>query len=278
MPRMKISPLSRDRHVLYELSVQGVEYDLDFFERVYRKHRGGRFRLLREDFCGTAAKACAWVLRGRDHRAWGVDLHAPTLAWARRHHLARMGGAARRVTLVRGDVRTPRRPKVDVVAAMNFSFWVFKDRDTLRGYFRQVRRSLRPGGLFFANVFGGTEGMDTIEETRRIPPQQGPDGLRVPSFTYVWEQKRFNPITHDLLCYIHFRFRDGREMRRAFTYDWRFWTLPEIREVMEEAGFPRSEVYVEGWDEKRNKPDEKYRLRTSFETQAGWLAMVVGIV
>jgi len=274
---MQISPLSRDRHVLYELSVQGVEYDLDFFERVYRNLRGRRFHTLREDFCGTAAKACAWVARGPDHFAWGVDHNARALAWARRHHLARMGPAARRVVLVRGDVRTRRRPRVDVVAAMNFSFWVFKRRDTLLAYFRSVRRSLRPGGLFFANAFGGTDATGTLVETRRIAPAQGPDGLRVPSFTYVWEQKRFNPITHDLLCLIHYRFRDGTEIRRAFTYDWRLWTLPEMRELMDEAGFARCEVYVEGWDEKHNRSDEVYRRRVSFENQLGWLAVLVGV-
>lgn len=274
---MKISPLSRDRHVLYELSVQSVDYDLDCFERIYRTLRGGRFRLLREDFCGTAAGACAWVARRRENLAWGVDLDARTLAWGRRHHVEPLGEAGRRVVLVRGDVRTPRRPRVDVVAAMNFSFWVFKRRDVLRDYFRQVRRSLRPGGLFFANMFGGTESMDTMIESRRIPTTQGPDGLRVPSFTYDWEQKRFDPISHDLLCYIHYRFRDGTGIRRAFTYDWRFWSLPEIREVMEEAGFASSEVYLEGWDEKHNRSDEIYRRRVSFENQLGWIALVVGL-
>ena len=273
---MKISPLSRDPHVLYELSVQGVEYDLDFFERVYRNLRGRRFKRLREDFCGTAAKACAWVARSPDHLAWGVDHDARTLAWGRRHHVAPLGRAGQRVVLIQDDVRAVRNPKVDVVAAMNFSYWVFKDRDTLRDYFRSVRRSLRPGGLFFANVFGGTNAMEPLVERRRIPASQGPDGLRVPSFTYVWEQKRFNTINHDLLCYIHFRFRDGSEIRRAFTYDWRYWTLPELTELMREAGFARSDVYVEGWDEENHRSSEVYRRRTFLENQLGWIAMVVG--
>ena len=49
-----------DRHALYEAAVQGVEYDLDFFQRVHRALNGRAFTRFREDFCGTAAMACAW--------------------------------------------------------------------------------------------------------------------------------------------------------------------------------------------------------------------------
>src|SRR5690242_11707983 len=56
-----------DRHALYEVAVQGVDWDLDFLERVWRyRHPGRAPRRFREDFCSTAALATAWVLRGRD--------------------------------------------------------------------------------------------------------------------------------------------------------------------------------------------------------------------
>ena len=37
-------------------------------------------------------------------------------------------------------------------------------------------------------------------------------------FKYVWEQKRFDPITHDCEFFIHFRFPDGSALERAFHY------------------------------------------------------------
>jgi SAM-dependent methyltransferase len=274
---MPLSPLRRDPHALYEASVLSAEYDLDFFARVYRRHRGRPFRLLREDFCGTAALACAWVRRGPRHYAWGVDHDPRVLAWAARHHLPRLRRAASRVALLRRDVRRLLHPKVDVVAAMNFSYWTFKGRDTLREYFRQARRSLRPGGMLFVNAFGGTEAMREMTERRRIRSSQGPDGLRIPGFTYVWEQVRFNPVDHHLLCHIHFRLGDGTWLRRAFHYDWRLWTLPEIQELMIEAGFRAAEVYVEGWDDEKGESDGIYRPRRRFTNQEGWLANIVGL-
>ncbi len=276
-PPARRSPLARDPHALYEAAVQGPDYDLEVFEQVWRGLRGGRFRTLREDFCGTAQLACAWAARRPGHRAIALDHDPRVLEWARAQHLARLGGAARRVRLLRRDVRGVTRPAVDVVAALNFSWWVFRERAELRRYFRAARRSLGRRGLFILNAFGGTQAMDRLVETRRVAPSTGPDGLRIPGFTYVWEQADFNPVDHRLRCHIHFRFPGGREMRRAFSYDWRLWTLPETREVLAEAGFRSSAVYVEGWDERRGEPDDVWRRRERFENQYGWLAYVVGV-
>jgi SAM-dependent methyltransferase len=264
-----------DRHDLYEASVQGVDYDLDFLERAYRRHHGRSFHVLREDFCGTAALAAHWVLRSPAHRAWGVDRDRSVLAWARDHRLPRMREAARRLTLVHGDVRHARVPPADLVCALNFSYWVFHERRDLVAYFRGARRGLRRGGLLVLNAFGGSEAMGTLTERRRIGASRSVTGDPVPAFTYEWEHARFNPLDHRLLCHIHFHLRGGTVMRRAFTYDWRMWTVPEIRDALEDAGFRSCDVYVEGWNERLNRPDEVYRLRRNFENQEGWLAMIV---
>jgi len=264
-------------HALYEASVQGVEYDLDLMERIYRRHHDRRFRLLREDFCGTAALAGAWVVRRPENHAWGLDLHGPTLRWAREHRVPRLGPAAGRLKLLRQDVRSVTRPRVDVICAHNYSYWVFQERRVLLDYFRAVHRSLKPGGLFFLTAYGGTESEGATSERKYVPASRSIDGDHVPPFTYIWQQARYNPIDGGILCYIHFRFRDGSMIRRAFTYDWRMWSLPELRDALAETGFRRSECYAEGWDERRGVSDEIYWLRRRFENQASWLALVVGI-
>ena len=144
---MKRSPLSRDPHALYEAAVQGVDYDLNFAERLFQHLRGRPARSLRDDFCATAALATAFALRHPANVGYGVDLDPAALAWARRHRLGRLDRSVQnRVRLVEGDVRTARVPKVDLVLAYNFSYWVFKPRDDLRGYFRAARRGLKPDG------------------------------------------------------------------------------------------------------------------------------------
>ena len=273
---MPTSPLRHDPLALYEASVLSTLFDLDFIERVYRTTRRRRFTRLREDFCGTALLACGWALRDPAHQAIGVDIDPVPLAWARRNHLARMRDAAARVALVRGDVRAVRTAKVDVVCALNFSYWIFKTRDGLRRYFRRVHESLRPGGIFFVNAYGGMRAFRPLVETRYVTASHAADGLRVPGFTYVWQQKRFNPITNEILCYIHFRWRDGSARPRAFTYDWRVWTLPEIQEVMLEAGFRRTEVHVEDWNEGPGDTEVVFRRMKRFDNRSAWLAFVAG--
>jgi len=267
-----------DRHILYEASVQNVDADLDFFDRVFKNHRGRLPRLLKEDFCGTAALACRFVERRSGNEAWGVDLHRPTLDWGIRHHVSRLGeDASRRLHLLEKDVRNVTRPKVELVSALNFSYYTFKTREGLRRYFEAAHRSLTPDGILVLDAFGGTDALDTLLEDRPIEATRRPDGTRIPAFTYVWDQARFNVINHDILCYIHFEFADGTRMNRAFRYDWRMWTLPEIQEILREAGFRSTEVYLEGWDEEEDDSDGVFRLRKRAENMEGWIAYVVGL-
>jgi cyclopropane fatty-acyl-phospholipid synthase-like methyltransferase len=265
------------RHDLYEASVQSVDADLDFFERVYRRKQGRRFVTFREDFCGTAVLCCEWVRRRKENRAWGVDLHVPTLEWGRKNRLPTLGDAAGRVTLINANVLDVEEPKVDVIAALNFSFSTFKKRELLRDYFAKVRRSLAPGGIFFVDNLGGQETAGEVTDRRRIPATKLFNGHKTPAFTYIWEQKRFNAVNHDLLCHIHFDLGGGVKIRRAFTYDWRLWTLPELQEIMLEAGFASAEVYLEGWDDEDDDTDGIFRRRVYFENQTAWVAYVVGL-
>jgi len=265
-----------DKHILYEAAVQSVDADNAFFERVFRRRRGRAPRSFREDFCGTAALSCEFVRRHPENRAWGVDLHLPTLAWGRRHNLSQLGPESGRVTLLNRNVLHVRKPAVDLVAALNFSFNVFKTRETLGGYFRTVRESLNRDGVFVLDAFGGTESFDTLTEKRRVPASRRLDGSRVPAFTYVWEQASFNVVDNHIVCHIHFRFPDGSFRQRAFTYDWRLWSLPELTELLLEAGFRDPEVYLEGWDEDDDESDGIFRRRRRYDQMRGWVGYVVG--
>ena len=266
-----------DRLLLYGPAVQHVEHDLDALEHIYRLRHRRSPRRLREDFCGTAALACEWVRRGPRRTAIGVDLHGATLRWALRRRVPALGAAARRLTLVHGDARRVTRPRADMVVALNYSYWVFQRREELRAYFRAARASLAPRGLLCLDAFGGTHAPQALTETRRVPPSRGPRGERVPAFRYVWEQQDFNPVDHRLRCHIHLELRDGRTLSRAFSYDWRMWTLPEIRELLAEAGFRESLVYVQDWDDRAHQPLGSYSRRSRFENQLSWLAYVIGV-
>ena len=111
-------PASKDRHKLYEMSVQSSEADVEFFDRVYEKKNGKLPTLLKEDFCGTAGTSAAWVKERPGNRAIGVDLDEPTLQWGQENNINPLGNDASRVELKHANVLEVQDPKVDVVAGV----------------------------------------------------------------------------------------------------------------------------------------------------------------
>ena len=67
-----------DKHTLYQLAVQDPSFEVELATRQYRRRRGVPPRILREDFCGTAAVACRWVEEHKENRAIGIDLDEAT--------------------------------------------------------------------------------------------------------------------------------------------------------------------------------------------------------
>ncbi len=267
-----------DLHWLYEASVQNVDTDLDIGKRIYKKHRKRKPLTVREDFCGTAKLAARWVERSTKNEAWGIDFHQPTLDWGIKYNIAKLSKEQQdRVHLIHGDVLKAKTPKVDMTFALNFSFCVFKQRDTLRSYFKRVADSLNDEGIFVMDIYGGSESvLVKSDDIREIPGFTTPEGLRISDFEYIWEQAEYNPITHETVCHIHFKVPGYGAINKAFTYDWRLWTLPEIQEVLLEAGFSKAEVYLHDFDDE-GESDEIFRLRTTYENVQGWVAYVVGI-
>ncbi|MGF1508676.1 MAG: class I SAM-dependent methyltransferase [Myxococcota bacterium] len=274
-PGRKASPKpkrasSADRYDLYQQAVQAPDVDVLFFERVFEELHGSmKARVFREDFCGTAAMCCEWVKRGQDRVAYGVDLDPEPIAWGEEHNVNRLGDDARaRVHLIEADVRDPEAPEADIVAAQNFSYCVFKTRDELRRYFSTVRSRLRSPGIFVADLFGGYESME--DDREEITEYKG--------FDYVWEQHRFDPVTHFGTYKIHFRFKDRSRLDDAFVYDWRLWTIPEVREVLIEAGFDRAVVYWEGTDPSTGEGTDRYDRVESGDCDPAWNAYIIGVV
>ena len=262
----KYSAKTADRHELYEKSVQCPEADVRFLSRVFRTLRGRRALTLRVDFAGTSLLCAEWVKSRRDREAWGVDLDEEVLEWGRERNIAPLGDKAERVHLMKGDVLTPKRPQVDVQVGFNFSYCIFHDRETLARYFKAAYQSLGRDGVYFCDIHGGSESQDALTENKKMA-----------GFKYVWEQGDFSPVTHKRVSWIHFHFPDGTRMRKAFTYDWRIWTCPELRDVLREVGFKETRVYWEGTDSETNEGNGIYRETREGENDPSWIAYVVAL-
>ncbi|MBL4658984.1 MAG: class I SAM-dependent methyltransferase [Alcanivoracaceae bacterium] len=254
-----------DIHQMYQDSVQCVEAEIDFVKSTYLAIRGNNARFLREDFCGTGQTAGEWVSRDEKNRAWAIDLDEEVLQWGQDNILSELVSGAH-LTYVKADVRESGVANMDVVLAMNFSYFLFMDRTMMRDYFISVKSSLEATGVFFLDAFGGYEAAKELTEERECE-----------GFTYIWEQATFNPINSQMQCYIHFKTDDGVEYNRAFSYYWRLWSLPEIQELLLEAGFSQVDVYWEGTDEKSGEGDGKFKAAKVGTADAGWICYIVAL-
>ena len=255
-----------DIHELYELSVQNVENEVEFLQTTFQSLTGRPARLLREDFCGTASLACQWVKQGREFQAIGVDIEPSVLDWGRKHRVGRLDTEDQaRVRLIESDVMTVDAPEVDLLAAFNFSYFIFDTRDAVRAYFQRAHAALKEDGVFFCDMFGGPEAQEETREKTKHKKH---------GFAYVWDQAEFHPITHYIRCHIHFKFKDGSKIKKAFTYEWRLWTAPELRELLLEAGFSKATVYWEGEDED-GEGNGEFTPNDEGEADLAWIAYIV---
>lgn len=255
-----------DRHALYQQAVQAPESELGFITETFERLRGRTPVSLREDFCGTALSACHWVSLSPAHHAVAVDLDAQVLDWGARHNRAVLSQSEQaRLLLVQGDVREVTTRPLDVIQAFNFSYWIFTERAELLAYFRSLREQLVDDGLLFLDHFGGSATQTCCTESRDIG-----DGV-----TYEWEQARYEAISAEMDCRIHFAFSDGSRLDNAFSYRWRVWGAREIRELLHEAGFARASLYRQAFDRETDEPVDRYERDDCGEDYACYLAYLV---
>ena len=260
-----------DKFLCYQKSVQSPEHEVEFFEQAYRDVNKRKPYSLREDFCGTFSVCCQWVKSNSKRMAVGVDLCEETLQWGRDNNLAKLSQSQQeRVRLINQDVRKKNRPQVDILAAQNFSFWIFKTRPEVVEYFKVARSNLNVDGVMIMDMMGGGDCyIEGQVDKRKI--KKGKKGFR-----YDWKQVSFNPINRDASFSISFRFKDGSKIKNAFEYHWRFWTIGEVREMLSEAGFSESHVYWEKEGEDGEETDE-WERRDVADSERCWLAYIVAV-
>ncbi len=229
-----------DKYFYYKASVQSPDEDMEFMDQVYREARGAKAvpQTLREDFCGTFTNCCSWVKRGTKRLAHGVDLDPEPIAYGRANYLSQLKPAERkRISLHQADVLSSGLPKVDMICALNFSYFIFKQRKILVDYFKNCLSTLKKDGILVIDCFGGADCHEPSEEETEF------EDLKT---SYFWDQDAYDPLTNHATFHIHFRRKGERKRKNAFTYDWRMWSIPELKDALLDAGFANVNIYWEG--------------------------------
>ncbi|CAL5221490.1 g3691 [Coccomyxa viridis] len=314
-----------DRHALYESAVQSPKGDISYLLCFYQRYIGQQVpEHLREDFCGTALLASTWCRGDLARRTgMGLDIDRDALMWGMQHNGEGLADTAQPcLWLLHGDVTQPldkavlvncpvrsnsngSQPSVeqsmqdmsihasDIICAFNFSVCLLHQRSEVQAYFRQSRQALsKRGGILVMDLLGG----HAAEESVFMHRHNDTTGAR-----FVWEQEGYNPVTRHIHCYITLRDPDTQKnLRRAFHYHWRLWTIPELHDMLMGAGFSRVNVWLrpmqgvssgcedeegeEGSSDsgEHDEDFEEYSAKTFSPKTAellskGWTAFVIGV-
>ena len=253
-----------DRYWYYRHSVQSPDVDVCFMRNCYRKLKKKNPYVFCEDFCFTFALSCEWVKLGKAYKSFAVDIDNRPLKYGKENNLIHLSShQQKRVRIIHSNVLKSNIIKADIISALNFSYFIFKERKDLKKYFLHCLNSLNSNGVLMLDCFGGSQCLQANEEQ-----------VNYGAFTYYWDQKSFDPISHRAVFHIHYKRRGEKKRKKVFSYDWRFWTIPEIKDLLQEVGFRKTHVYWEGTD-KKGEGNSRFTRKEKGEECESWVAYIM---
>ena len=258
------------KYELYELSVQSPDTHALWFDQIYSNTFKKKASHLREDFCGTFQLSCEWIKLRSQNTALGLDLDPEPITYGMDHHFSKLTSRQKsRLKITQKNVLYPTRTQSDLIVACNFSFCIFKKREQLLKYFKSCRSSLKSEGMLLLEIAGGPGMIAPMREKKEVKR------TKKEKFTYIWHQKSFDPITHDAQYSIHFKLNSGKTLKDQFTYDWRLWSIPELKDALTDAGFDDVIIYWE--TEHEGEGTDEYVPTEKGDNSYAWVAYVLGI-
>ncbi len=227
-----------DKYFYYKNSVQSPKEDIRFFKSVYKDFFKKKPRIFREDFCGSFYVSFHWVKDHPQNQAIVIDSDKDPLEYGKKNHLSQLNSSQKsRLKIVNKNVLRPHLPSAELITVSNFSYFTLKKRESLVQYFKNIKKALFRPGLFLIDAVGGPDCHGLSEEK-----------VEHDDFNYYWEQSTFDPISHYAQFYIHFKRKGERKQKKAFSYQWRIWSLPELQDALRSAGFSKIHIYWEQTD------------------------------
>lgn len=211
------------RYDLYRWCVQDAPAMCRFLATAH----GLKPRTLREDFAGPAGLAAEWAELSEQHRSIAIDIDPEPL---------RHAPAAARLQLKVADALKS-KDKADIIALFNFAVCETHSREGLVAYFKTLRKSLNRGGIAAFDVYGGANAFipGSLSTHARVPGTKQKIG-------YTWQQVHADPDTGMVQNHLHFTL-GKKKWKSAFVYNWRLWSIPELRDALTEADFAKVETY-----------------------------------
>lgn len=230
-----------EKYNLYKLSVYNPgKIDIEGIKKLFIDLKTRNPSTFREDFCGVFDLSMEWVNSSVYHKATAIDLDNEPTEWSKGEHKYKQMSSNRqnRLTIINDDCRhvdiAP--DSIDIAFAGNWSQQILKTRNDMIAYCKNVYDSLSEDGILM---------IDGI--TALGFPYEGEAESRVYKYNgcyykYIFEQDPVDPFTHLGQCKIHF-IKDNK-IATPFHYPWRSWMLPEMTDILKDAGFKAVRMFA----------------------------------
>jgi SAM-dependent methyltransferase len=225
------------RHLLYQKSVQNPKREIEFYIKQFRNVFNKIPLKFREDFCGTGLLCCEWVKSNVLNTAIGIDYDLDTINFGIENNVNYLSSGSDRVKLIHQNVLDPfdNLEKFDIICSMNYSHFLLTKRKDLVKYFKNVKSNLNTKGMLLMDFFGGAHVYDyhTHNNLSEI-------------YKYIGEQ--MNILNNITVISLNFK-NDKNNFEPFFKYNFRVYTLIELKEALEDAGFNKFKIFIKDIDE-----------------------------
>jgi SAM-dependent methyltransferase len=210
---------------LYQNTVQNAKKETEFFKKVYRTAFNKVPLRFREDFCMTGLLACEWTNSNVMNEAVGIDFDQEALDYGVANNITND-----RVRLVNQNVLEPYDPtcKFDIICSLNYSHFLLTKRKELLKYFTNVRQNINKG-ILVLDLYGGSHIYS--------------DHVYTTIENYEFRGKAINSLSNLSECSLNYKVKKNK-FKPLFNYLFRVYSIIELKECLEEAGFESFKLYI----------------------------------
>ena len=213
------------KHDFYQKSVQSVKVENEFFKKIFRMIYNKLPYTLREDFCGTGLLASSWTNSSVENYSVGIDIDQEALDYGKEKNVT-----TDRVRLINHNVlkEFDKNEKFDIICSLNYSHFLLTKRTELKTYFKNVFNNISRG-ILILDFFGGSH----VYENHSFNKME----------FYQFSGKAINIMNSISKCSLNYKIKKNK-FKTMFTYEFRVYTIIEMREALEEVGFTKFKIYI----------------------------------
>jgi hypothetical protein len=214
-----------NKYELYQKTVQNAKKEVEFFRKVYRIVFNRIPYKFREDFCGTGLLACEWTNNNVMNEAVGLDFDQEALDYGGLHNVTND-----RVKLINQNILVTYslEEKFDIICSLNYSHFLLTKRKDLLKYFTNVRQNINKG-IFILDLYGGCHIYS--------------DHVYRSTDYYEFHGKAINVLSDQSECSLNYRIKKNK-FKPLFNYLFRVYSIIELKECLEEAGFESFKLFI----------------------------------